>query len=127
MICNTLLDSCVWIALCDESDSLNEQAMDLAKTIGLGGVRVPDYIYSEVLTRLRMKTGVNACKTFISALSLYGFDIGLTTLETLETATKIFFSRSEKLSFTDCLLLAEAKVSGMKVFTFDKVLERALR
>jgi|GEM_PF-1225755 len=126
MTCNTLLDSCVWIALCDEADSLNKRAVSLAKTIGLEGLRIPDYIYSEVLTRLKMKTGINACKTFINALSLYGFDISLTTLETLETATKIFFSRSEKLSFTDCLLLAEAKENKMKVLTFDKALKKAL-
>lgn len=121
-----ILDSCVWIGLCDENDSLREQALDLSKSFPFWNVHVPDYIYSEVLTRLRSKVGINACKVFARALSSLGLVVGLTTLNVLETGSRIFFSRDENLSFTDCMLLAEAKRGRMKVLTFDKVLKKAL-
>jgi len=122
-----VLDSCVWIGLCDENDSLREQSLVLAESFPFGEVCVPEYIYSEVLTRLRAKVGIDSCKVFAKALSSLGLTVRLTTLNLLETGSRIFFSRGENLSFTDCMLLAEAKRNKMKVLTFDKVLKKALR
>jgi len=126
MINNILLDSCVWIGLCDANDSLHQKAFSLVEGLDSDRLFLCDHVFAEVMTRLRRKTGKEGCFAFLRFLKNFGMTINVSDRDILLKCTSIFLNKDEDLSFTDCLLLAEAKENKMKVLTFDKILEKAL-
>lgn len=126
MINNILLDSCVWIGLCDANDSLHQKAFSLVEGLDSDRLFLCDHVFAEVMTRLRKKTGKEGCFVFLRFLKNFGMTINVSDRDILLKCTSIFLNKDEDLSFTDCLLLAEAKANKMKIFTFDRVLEKAL-
>lgn len=121
-----LLDSCVWIGLCDANDSLHHKASGLVNGLNPDKLFLCDHVFAEVMTRLRRKTGKEGCFAFLRLLKNFGVTINVSDIDILRKCTGIFLDRDEDLSFIDCLLLAEAKENKMKVLTFDKVLKKAL-
>lgn len=117
------MDTSVWISLLDEEDSCNERARNIVRNICYQDLEIMDHLYAEILTVLRNKISDQQCYRFSNFLKNAGLKITLITREVLNLANFVFF-KSSKLSFTDCLLIASAKLSGADLVTFDKNLEK---
>lgn len=119
-----ILDTAVWIALLNKKDSCHNRAKGIAKNINYSALQIFDHIYIETLTVLRNKTTDLACKKFIKFFQDAKQDIIITNKKFFVLANHFFF-RFKKLSFTDCLILAAAKVDKSQLITFDKALQKA--
>lgn len=84
---------------------------------------VPDYVFSEVLTVLKQKEGletVRKCTDFL--MNTKNVEMQTIDLEVFSEAMKFFVSQKNKLSFVDTLLLIFSKFKNYPLLTFDKEL-----
>ncbi|MFH1218220.1 MAG: PIN domain-containing protein [Candidatus Peregrinibacteria bacterium] len=120
----TILDTSIWVALINKSDTCYEKAKKIAKETNLEELEIFDYTYIETLTVLRNKVSETACNNFLNFVKDYQKNITLSNEEIFSLANAFFF-QDKTLSFTDCLLIATAKINSAKLLTFDKALEKA--
>lgn len=118
-----ILDSCVWIALLNEKDSLHRKAITLFQDISIDTVGIPDHVYSEILTILRLRASEEACFQFLQLVKDHDITLFFANRHDISFTTAIFLEH-KKLSFVDSLLLYWKKNKGAKVITFDKALEK---
>jgi len=118
-----IFDSCIWIALLNSEDSCHEQALEIFEEYKNKRILLPDFVYIEVLNLLKRKTSMEICKNFLQTVMKMGIDPLSSGREELTSASGIFFNKN-RLSFTDCLLIAMSKLRNMMLITFDRELSR---
>lgn len=121
-----LIDSSVWVAIMNEEDSQHLKAGDLMQQFFWDQVEVLDHMYAETLNVLRRKSSVDHCRKFVNFLRKRNIPFLLCNNNSLDFANQIFFAHP-KLSFTDALLIATAKLYGHEILTFDENLLRVWR
>ena len=119
-----ILDSSVWIALINNDDSCYEKARNIVKNIFYEDIDIYDFIFTEILTVLRKKTSIKLCSKFIRFIDKTKIGITLNNEKLIKLANNTFF-KFDKLSYTDCLILASALLSEARLVTFDKNLQKA--
>ena len=117
-------DSSVLVALINEDDNQHEKALKILADIYINRLKLFDFLYIETLSVLRLKKAETDCVKFINFLDYFELALNLSTQETIELANKYFF-QFIKLSFTDCLVMAGAKIHKAQIITFDKNLQKA--
>lgn len=120
----TILDTSVWISLLNKQDSTHQKARKLIEELKGCSFEIMDSIYSETLTVLRNKVSERQCIAFTRLLRDASMKITLSSSKVF-TQANFFFFQFNKLSFTDCLLLAAAKLNNAELVTFDKNLQKA--
>lgn len=120
----TMFDTSIWVALLDKTDPCHEKAIAVAKQTAPESLKIFDHIYAETLTVARNKISEEACGRFIDFLKDFNKEITLSDEKNFSLAN-ILFIKFNKLSFTDCLLMASAKLNKSEIFTFDKELIHA--
>jgi len=120
-----LFDSSIWVALANENDPQHEKSIGLLDILEQNQISIPDFIFTETLTVLKIKSSLETCSKYLKILKVLNIDIILTETNQYELAYKIFFNEEKKLSFTDCLLMATAYLENGNLITFDKSLEKA--
>lgn len=118
----TLLDSCVWIGLLNKEDSTHERAIKIVTEMKEQDLEVLDHIYGETLTVLRNRISEELCNQFMKFLKVFDIKIDMIDENIFMLADNLFL-KFQKLSFTDCILLAAAKTYNANLVTFDKDLE----
>lgn len=117
-----VFDSCVWIAFCNEADSLHKDALPFFDGISVDEILLPFEVYAEVLTVLRIRSGENACQQFLLLLEYYDIEISFLAEQYFFEINQLFLQYL-KLSMVDALLSALSR-TGISVITFDKNLEK---
>ncbi|WP_436911392.1 type II toxin-antitoxin system VapC family toxin [Halosimplex marinum] len=118
-----LADSNVFIAARLANDQHHETGAAITDGIDAGdlpNVRVPDDALSEVLNYLHTRAGHEAAvETFDAVLSTPNFELDRTTATDFDTG-RTLFRRYRGLSFTDSVLCAYARRTGIDyVYSFD--------
>lgn len=121
-----ILDTSVWIAYLEQSDSQHRQALQLFALIDQK-IWIPEYVLVEILNVLVAKVGKN---TADEALSMFfqnqDIEIIWNSEEFRAELLGFFLSNKiEKLSFVDQSLLFMSK--KYRVVTFDKELRKRMR
>lgn len=119
-----ILDTSIWVALLDEDDSCHHDAAKIIADIHPEDLHISDYIYCEILTVLRRKNLEFMIRELINFISDFNIKVKFIDQDLFNLASSLFLN-FEKLSFTDCAILATAKFNREKLFTFDKQLEKA--
>lgn len=119
-----ILDTSIWIGLLDNTDSCNEKARNIVKNFYHKDLIVYDFVYTEILTVLRNKKLNLICRKIIEFLYEAELKVILSD-ENIFTLAHKFFFENLRLSFTDCLLMASAKINNAELVTFDKYLQKA--
>lgn len=119
-----IIDTSVWVSLFVLSDSNHDKAKNLFLSIRHNEVLVFDYIYAESLNVLRSKFNEDNCNIFINFINELEDSIRFSDPAITRLATEYFFE-FKKLSFTDCLILASAKLNDYEIATFDTDLQKA--
>lgn len=118
-----IIDTSVWISFFNPLDSNHEKAKEIFSDLNTDGVLLFDYIYTESMTVFRNKVSDEYCTHFTQFFSDWEISISFTDRVVIRLATDYFF-QFKKLSFTDCLLLASAKVNDYDIATFDHDLKK---
>jgi predicted nucleic acid-binding protein len=121
-----IVDTSVWVSLFVRSDSNHDKAKKIFLSIRHNEVVVFDYIYAESLNVLRSKFDEENCNIFITFVNELDDSIRFSDPAITRLATEYFF-QFKKLSFTDCLILASAKVNDYEIATFDTELMKAAK
>jgi len=121
----TILDSSVWIALFNESDSQYRKANELFDKIQPPLI-IPEYVFIEVCTILTQKVGKSTADLFISiALENQNAQVLVIDEEFFYHLIEFYQSLDGKhLSFIDSVLLRLSRTYN--VITFDEKLKRAI-
>lgn len=119
-----LLDSSIWISVLKEDDTQHEKGLKIMDAIDRKNITLLDCIYSETLTVLKQKTSLKICFEFLRLLKKMNLAVTVSDIPQIELAHHVFFSENNKLSFTDCLLLATAKINEAELITFDQELRK---
>jgi len=120
----TILDSSVWIALYNESDSQHDKAVKLVSS--LTHVALPEYIIVETSSVLSKKAGVDIANRFLE----YAFDsedvvVLHSSPESLHETIKLFRTlNNPRLSFVDISLVYLSRAHD--VMTFDTNLKKVI-
>jgi predicted nucleic acid-binding protein len=120
-----ILDTNIWYAVCDRSDSLHQKAQEIFSSLD-SQVMIPEYVLVELMNLLVRKRGKVWTDKFMSEL-IVSDDCQITpntpsfTLEVIQSFLK---SDNPKLSFVDHSLLYLSK--HHKVLTFDQELAKVL-
>jgi len=120
-----ILDSSVWVALYNESDSQHAKAVRLASS--LSDIALPEYILLETSSILRAKAGEEVSDTFLE----YSLDSAEVTVlysspDLLHDTVRLFRKlKNTKLSFVDAALLHLSR--EYEVITFDKALDKEIK
>lgn len=121
----TVLDSNIWIASFDNSDSTHKQSLELFKQLSIDDILLTEYIILEVTTILKQNKSSKIANKFIQRVT----DLNISLLKSKDFYQKtlsLFQSLEEnKLSFVDTSLLYLSKEYEIK--TFDKNLQKALK
>lgn len=120
----TMLDTAIWIALMKNDDTNHQLAKEIVKEVHLQDLEIYDHIYMETLTVLRNKVSELACHQFANFFKELKINIVISNGKILALANILFF-QFKKLSFTDCMIIASAKLARAQLFTFDKYLQKA--
>ncbi len=122
-----IIDSSVWIAFFIENDSLHNKALLFEDEI-LKTKYIPDFVFFEVCTVLRKKSGLNFCKTFIEYIEKNS-DIQIISLVSdLQSFSRFYLSEKyNKLSFIDSTLVYLNIKDDCKIITFDKEILKFLK
>lgn len=122
-----VLDSNIWIALFNEEDALHDRAQRMVRDLQ-GPVAIPEYVILEVATILSQKAGKPFADLFLQKTYQNSDIKALHSSEQFlnEVIQLYLFQSRGKLSFVDYALLALSQ-HNIKVVTFDKDLERALK
>ena len=121
----TILDSSVFVALYNESDSQHQKAVRLSASIS--DIALSEYILLETCTLLLAKAGADVAERFLE-YSLDSADVTiLFSSPDFFRGTAHLFRRlkNKKLSFVDVSLLLLSK--SHEVITFDRALEKAIK
>lgn len=118
-----LIDASVWVALMNRNDSQHQKAFSLSLEIFWNELEILDHAYAETLNVLRRKATNKECRIFTEFLEQNFIAMTTVQLPALDLANKIFFAHP-KLSFTDALLIATAKLYGHEILSFDENLLR---
>jgi predicted nucleic acid-binding protein len=118
-----IIDSSVWVSLFNSKDSNHNKAKKIFLTTKAEDIIVSDHIYSESMTVFRNKVSETYCINFRDFLNYLDIQIFLTDSGTIRLANTYFF-QFKKLSFTDCLILASAKINNYKIATFDRAMQK---
>lgn len=119
-----MLDTSLWIALLDSTDSCREKAINIVKSIESENLYIFDYIYAETLTVLRNKALDVKLHELTGFLEAGNLKVNISDSTMFSMANELFF-RYKKLSFVDCTLMATAKIKKGHLLTFDKQLQKA--
>ncbi len=118
-----LIDTSVWVSFLSLADSNHEKAEKIFEGLTTNEIIVFDYIYTESMTVFRNKVADDHCQYFRKLLNELEIDLYFTDHVVIRLATEYFF-KFKKLSFTDCLILASAKVNDYEIATFDIDLQK---
>lgn len=121
-----ILDTNVWIAYLEQSDSQHEKASRIFDLIDQK-IWIPEYILLEILNVLLRKAGKKRADEFLSML-FQNRDLEIIwNSEEIRAKLLSFFlsNKLEKLSFVDQSLLFLS--SNYKILTFDKELARLVK
>lgn len=121
-----IVDTSVWISFLNPFDSNHIKAKGVFSGLGTDEIVVFDYIYTESLTVFRNKVSDEHCAYFTKFLLDWDISLSFTDHVIARLATEYFF-QFKKLSFTDCLILASAKINDYKIATFDTDLLKAAK
>lgn len=121
-----ILDTSVWVSYLSPTDSNHDRAEQLFLVTKAEDIVVFDYVYIESMTVFRNKVADEYCKYFTQFLLDWEISISFTDHVLIRLATSYFF-QFKKLSFTDCLILASAKVNDYEIATFDTDLQKAAK
>lgn len=121
-----IIDTSIWISFFNPLDSNHDKAEQLFLKIKDEDIIVFDYIYIESMTVFRNKVSDAYCTYFTQFLSDWDIPLSFTDHVQTRLATEYFF-QFKKLSFTDCLILASAKVNDYEIATFDIDLQKAAK
>ena len=121
-----IVDTSVWVSFFISNDSNNHRAKKIILNKKSDELIITDYIYTESLNVLRAKFTEESYKNFAEFLNELEISLSFTDHVLVRLATEYFF-QFKKLSFTDCLVLASAKINDYEVATFDKDLQKAAR
>jgi predicted nucleic acid-binding protein len=117
-----IIDSCVWISFLDENDSLHKKAMNLFISITWEQVFLPNLIYYEVITVLKIKKRRHQLlDNFEKFRSNFNLKYEIIEESVKQKALLNFFQTDKPLSFVDCILWTYSQ-AGNKIKTFDKEL-----
>ncbi|MCX6734669.1 MAG: type II toxin-antitoxin system VapC family toxin [Candidatus Peregrinibacteria bacterium] len=119
-----IVDTSVWVSLLVEEDSNHRKANDTFLSLKYDDVILTEYIYTESLNVLRAKFSQENCNSFIQLINTTQLSISFADHVITRLATEYFF-QFKKLSFTDCLILASAKINDYEIATFDEDLKNA--
>lgn len=119
-----MIDTSIWVALLNKMDSTHYRAKDLIRNSADTDYKIYDYIYSETMTILKGKVSHESCIEFLKIIGILNLPIMLSTQEAFSLASS-YFLQHKKLSFTDCLLMASAKLENASLLTFDRNLKKA--
>lgn len=116
-----ILDTNIWVAYTNKSDSQHEKARGILELIK-EKVIIPEYVLVETLNVLSVKLGKKDADDFLSGILKSENIVMLWCTHELREELLSFFvsNKIEKLSFVDQSLLFLSK--KYKVVTFDKVL-----
>ncbi len=120
-----ILDTNIWFAVCDISDSQHEKAQEVFDNLE-DQIMMPEYVLVELLNLLVRKKGKSWTDEFIGKLivsddCLIAPNTPSFTLEVIQSFLK---SDNKKLSFVDHSLVYLSK--HHKVLTFDQELAKQL-
>lgn len=121
-----IIDTSIWISFFNPLDSNHDKAKNVFSGVKTEDVIVFDYIYTESMTVFRNKVSDACCRYFTQFLLDWDIPISFTDHVMIRLATKYFF-QLKKLSFTDCLILASAKMNNYEIATFDTDLQKAAK
>jgi len=127
-----LIDTNVFVALFNKSDALHTQAKTCWEDLRTKKTQlyITDFIISEVLTVLRLKTSKEAALTFGDIVlnktkTLHILNIGK---DDMRDAYKIFRDTKVKnFSFVDVTIIALARTNKLKIISFDKQLQKTAK
>lgn len=115
-----LLDSSVIIAVLNTEDSLHEKA----KALYLHETAFNELVLAEVSNFLQKKMKEKEKVASILHNLVETTPLVLATARDLHDALKVFFVRYPRLSFTDAVLVAQAKNLNAGIITFDENLKQ---
>ena len=118
-----VLDSSVWIAYLHKEDSQHTKACAVVGEL-VEPIAVPAEVLDEVATTLKNKKQTDLAKGFVQQVISDGSSLRISDEHTIRSAAEAFLARTDKLSFTDTLLLILAK--SYRVITFDRDLQKAI-
>ena len=118
-----VLDSSVWIAYLHKEDSQHTKARAVVGEL-VEPIAVPAEVLNEVATTLKNKEKADLAKGFVHQVISDGSSLRVSDENTIRSAAETFVARTDKLSFTDTLLLICAK--SYRVITFDHNLQKAI-
>lgn len=119
-----IIDSSVWISLFNPLDSNHDRAKKIFEGLNSEHIVIFDYIFTESMTVFRNKVSDEFCVKFEQLLHYWDISVFFTDHVLVRLATEYFF-QFKKLSFTDCLSLASAKLNDYEIATFDEELKKA--
>ena len=121
----TILDSNVWIAFLNESDSQHKKAEKVFNVILLP-IGMPEYIIAEVASVLAMRASKTIADKFIDiALDNQDIQIIFSSRSFFTGAMESFKnSKQKQLSFVDSVLLYLSQ--NHEIITFDENLRKAI-
>ncbi len=119
-----ILDSNVWIAFLNTDDSQHKKAIKVFGEINGKKVIMPEYIFLEICTILRLRTNKEVTDSFVRyILSNRDVDVLLSDKNLFGETIRLFLE-NKKISFIDTSLVALANT--YKVISFDKQLVKYL-
>lgn len=121
-----IVDTSIWVSLFIPNDVNNDKAKTVFLSIKQDELIVFDYIYTESLNVFRSKFNEDNCNTFAEFINNLEVSICATDPAIIRLANSYFF-QFKKLSFTDCLVLASARINDYEIATFDTDLKKAAK
>ncbi|MEK7619257.1 MAG: type II toxin-antitoxin system VapC family toxin [Patescibacteria group bacterium] len=121
----TILDSCVWIAFFNESDSQHAKARKIFEVLS-SRILLPEHVVLEVATVLSLRASKGIADIFIERV-IDNSDIEIRVFqhdEFFEVCRDYRRSASARLSFVDIALLGLS--AAHTVVTFDRHLKKAI-
>lgn len=121
-----IIDTSIWVSFFIPNDSNHEKAKQLILNKNSEDIILSEYIYTESLNVFRAKFTEKNSKNFTEFLNYLDISLSYSDSTIIRLATKYFF-HFKKLSFTDCLILASAKINDYQIATFDIDLQKSAK
>lgn len=124
-----ILDTSVWVALLHEKDSQYEKALESVSSLDWEKVVLPDLVFYEVLTVIKIKSELKLClpKVFLKLLKTTEVDYSSIPNEIIELSIKKIIATSQKTSFVDICLYEWSRQDDVRIITFDASLEKWIK
>ncbi len=120
-----IIDSSVFIAYFNESDSQHKKALSVFKNLNVEDVLISEYVLLEVLTVIQNKVSRKYALKLKDSILVNFSDSILRSGDFFSDTLDLFGVNTGKLSFVDVSLLVLSK--KYEVITFDRNLKRAMR